>query len=178
MRNFHRFEIGYTRSGAKRVANCKIWNSNLNMEFLIVFAMAVIIMLFLGFGVGDIIMLAMYFIAVLVMLTGVFFVVNLVFLLSSKRNRGEFTRINDEGRFPRAVYKTDGGEFSNLFPCEMIMRDKLYVPEKTVTLYFSKFLRLVIDKNALITIIAGSVIFIPLGAAAAMFLIDGLSAFF
>ena len=148
------------------------------MEFLIVFAMAVIIMLFLGFGVGDIVMLATYIIAVLVMLTGVFFVVHLVFLLSAKRNRGVFTRINDEGRFPRAVYRIESDEFFNIFPCEMILRDKLYVPEKTVTLFFSKFLRLVIDKNALITIIAGSVIFIPLGAAAAMYLIDGLSVFF
>ena len=162
----------------KRVVNYKIWDSILNMEFLIVFAMVVIIMLFLGFGVGDIIMRGTYIIAVLVMLTGVFFVVHLVFLLSSKRDRGVFMRINDEGRFPRAVYKTNSGEFLNLFPCEMIMRDKLYVPEKAVTLYFSKFLRLVIDKNALITIIAGSAVFIPLAAAAVIFLVNELSAFF
>lgn len=148
------------------------------MEFLLVFAMIAIIMLLLGFGAGDIIMLATYIIAVLVLLTGVFFVISLVFLMFTKRKRGVFSKINDEGRFPHAVYEIDGEEFPNIFPCEMVMRDKLYVPEKTVTLFYSKPRRAVIDKNAFITIIAGSVVFIPLAAVSVMLLANELSAFF
>ena len=141
------------------------------MEFLIVFAMFVIIMLLLGLGAWEIIMLATNVITVLILLTGAFFALSLIMLIFSRKKRGVFTRINDEGRFPVAVYEIDGEEFRNVFPCEMVMRGKLYVPEKAVTLFLCRFRRLVIDRNALVTIIAGSAVFIPLSGVAAMFLL-------
>ena len=158
--------------------NAIIVSGDTKMEFLIVLAMIVIIMLCLGFGVGDIIMLALMIFSVLAVLTGVFFVLSLIMLIFSRKKKGTFTRINEEGRFPVAVYEVDGAELKNVFPCEMILRDKLYVPEKTVTLYFTKFRGAVIDKNAFITIIAGSAIFIPIAVGAAMSLVSEFSGFF
>lgn len=148
------------------------------MEFLIVFALLAIIMLCIGFGVADILMLAILIIAVLTVLIGVFFLVCLGFLLFSKKKRGVFTGFNEDGRFPRAVYKVDGEELMNVFPCEMVMRKKLYVPEKTVTLHCIKPRRAVLDKNAFVTIIAGSAVFLPLSAAALILIIREISVFF
>lgn len=148
------------------------------MEFLIVFAMIVIIMLFLGFGVGDIIMLMVNLLGVLLVLFGVFFALSLIMLIFSRKKRGVFIRVSEEGRFPCAVYEIDGEEYPNIFPCEMVLRGKLYIPEKTVTLFLIRFRRAVIDKNALITIIAGSVIFFPLALSAVWMFIDELRPFF
>lgn len=148
------------------------------MEFLLVFALIVILMLCVGFGWGDILMLVLLVIAALTVLIGGFFLVCLALLLSSKKKRGVFSKMNEEGRFPCAVYDIDGGEFPNVFPCEMILRNKLYVPDKTVTLYYIKLRRAVIDKNAFITIIAGSAVFIPLSVMAAVMLVREISAFF
>ncbi len=148
------------------------------MEFLLVFALIVILMLCVGFGWGDILMLVLLVIAALTVLIGCFFLVCLALLLSSKKKRGVFSKMNEEGRFPCAVYDIDGGEFPNVFPCEMILRDKLYVPGRTVTLHYIKFRRAVIDKNAFITIIAGSAVFIPLSVVAVNMLIREIPAFF
>ncbi len=148
------------------------------MEFLLVFALIVILMLCVGFGWGDILMLVLLVIAALTVIIGGFFLVCLALLLSSKKKRGVFSKISDERRFPCAVYDIDGGEFPNIFPCEMILRNKLYVPGKAVTLYYIKFRRAVIDKNAFITIISGSAVFIPLAVMAAVMLVREISAFF
>lgn len=148
------------------------------MEFLIVFALLAVIMLCIGFGIADILMLAVLIIAVLTVLIGIFFLICLSFLLFSKKKSGEFTGFNEDGRFPRAVYKVDGEEILNVFPCEMVMRKKLYVPEKTVTLYYIKPRRAVADKNAFVTIIAGGAVFIPLAVAAMILIIREVSAFF
>lgn len=148
------------------------------MEFLLVFALLAAIMLCIGFGIGDILMMVVFVIAALTVLIGIFFLVCLALLLFSKKKRGEFVRFNDEGRFPCAVYNVDGEELPNVFPCEMIMRKKLYIPEKTVTLHYIKFRCAVADKNAFVTIIAGSAVFFPLSAASLVLIIREVSAFF
>lgn len=148
------------------------------MGYLIVFALLALIMLCIGFGAADILMLAILVIAAFTVLIGVFFLICLTFLLFSKKKRGEFTGFNEDGRFPRAVYKVDGEEILNVFPCEMVMRKKLYVPEKTVTLFYIKPRRAVIDKNAFVTIIAGSAVFFPLAAAALILIVREVSSFF
>lgn len=148
------------------------------MEFLLVFALLAVIMLCIGFGIGDILMMVVFVIAALTVLIGIFFLVCLALLLFSKKKSGEFVRFNDEGRFPCAVYNVDGEELPNVFPCEMIMRKKLYIPGKTVTLHCIKFRCAVADKNAFVTIIAGSAVFFPLSAASLVLIIREVSAFF
>lgn len=148
------------------------------MEFLLVFALIVILMLCIGFGWGDILMMALLAAAALTVLIGAFFLVCLALLLSSKKKRGVFSKFSEERQFPCAVYNIDGEEFPNVFPCEMILRNKLYVPDKTVTLCYIGFRRAVIDKNAFITIISGSAVFIPLSVMAVIMLVREISAFF
>ena len=131
------------------------------VDFLISFVLIAVMLLLLGFGFGDILLLVMAVIGLGVFLIGGFFAACLIFLISCERKSGEFLEIDDEGRFPRAVYDIDGERVPNLFPCEMIMRDKLYIPEKRVKLLLGKVKRFAVDGNALVTIIVGSAIFIP-----------------
>ena len=131
------------------------------MEFIIGYVMIAIIMLLMGFQLVQIGVITLMIIGAGVVLIGAFFAVCLVFLAMSKRKTAVFVSIDEEPRFPVAVYKIDGEDVPNMFPCEMIMRKKLYVPDKEIKILYCKPRRAAIDKNALVTMIAGSAVFIP-----------------
>ena len=131
------------------------------MEFIIGYVMIAIIMLLMGFQLVQIGVITLMIIGAGVVLIGAFFAVCLVFLAMSKRKTAVFVTIDEEPRFPVAVYKIDGEDVPNMFPCEMIMRDKLYVPGKEIKILYCKPRRSAIDKNAFVTMIAGSAVFIP-----------------
>ena len=134
------------------------------MEFLLGYALIAVIMLFMGFSIVHIAIMTLIIIGVVIVLIGAFFAVCLVFLAMSKRKTAVFTSFDEEPRFPVAVYKIDGEDVPNMFPREMIMRDKLYVPDKEIKVLYCKPRRSAIDKNALVTMIAGSAVFIPAAA--------------
>lgn len=142
------------------------------MEILIVIALAAVLMLCLGFGLSDVLMLFVFVLGAGIVLSGVFFAVCLVFLLSSKRVVAEYSRLDEKPRFPVALYKTDFGELPNIFPCEMVLRDKLYVPDKKIHILKCGLRKAVIDKNALLTIVFGSAVFIPAAVFAMVRLIE------
>ena len=121
------------------------------------------LLLFMGFSLAQVGVMTLILLGVFVALVGVFFAVCLAFLAMSKRVTAVFGFIDEEPRFPVAVYKVGDDDIPNLFPCEMIMRSKLYVPDKELKILFCKPRKSVIDANALTTIIAGSAIFIPAG---------------
>lgn len=131
------------------------------MEFVIGFALIAILMLFLGFGLSDIALLIIGIVCVGVIMTAGFFAVSIVLLVTSRRVTARFTRFDEQTRFPVAVYKVGDEELPNMFPREMVMRDKLYVPDKDVRVMYCRLRRAVFDKNAVITIVFGSTIFIP-----------------
>lgn len=132
------------------------------MEFVIGFALIAILMLFVGFGLSDIALLVIGIICVGVIMTAGFFVVSIVLLAVSRRVTARFSRFDEDSRFPVAVYKVGDEELPNMFPREMVMRDKIYIPDKDVRVMYCKPRRAVFDKNAVITIVSGSLIFIPM----------------
>lgn len=138
------------------------------MEFVIGFALIAILMLFLGFGLSEIALLVIGIICAGVIMTAVFFVAGVVLLVTSRRVTARFAHFDEERQFPVAVYKIDDEELPNMFPREMVMRDKLYVPDKDVYVMRCRLRRAVIDKNAIITIVSGSLIFIPSAIFAAV----------
>ena len=142
------------------------------MEFLIVYVMIAVVMLLMGFELMHIGIMTLIIIGVGRVLIGAFFAVCLVFLAMSKRKTAVFVSIDEEPRFPVAVYRIDGEDVPNMFPCEMIMRDKLYVPDKEIRILYCKPRRSAIDKNALVTIIAGSAVFIPAAVFSLIMLIS------
>lgn len=138
------------------------------MEFVIGFALIALLMLFLGFGLSEIALLVIGIICAGVIMTAIFFVAGVVLLVTSRRVTARFAHFDEERRFPVAVYKIDDEELPNMFPREMVMRDKLYVPNKDVYVMRCRLRRAVIDKNAIITIVSGSLIFIPSAIFAAV----------
>ena len=148
------------------------------MEFLIGYALIALIMLCMGFELAQIGILTLILLGVFIVLIGAFFAVCTVLLVMSRRKTAVFTAFDEERKFPVAVYKIDGEDVPNMFPCEMIMRDKLYVPGKEIRLLYCKPRRAAIDGNALITMIAGSVIFIPAAVFSAIMIINYFKGFF
>lgn len=142
------------------------------MEFVIGSALIIVIMLCIGFGWGDIAMLGFAVIGAFIVLIGGFFAVCLIMLALSKRRTAIFTEFSEEHRFPCAVYRIDGQDVPNMFPCEMIMRNKLYVPDKEIRVLYCRLNRTAIDSNALATIICGSIVFIPSAVFAVVKMIE------
>ena len=141
------------------------------MEFIIGYVMIAVIMLCMGFQLVHIAIMTLIIIAVGIILIGAFFAVCLVFLAMSKRKTAVFVSFNEEPRYPVAVYRIDGEDVPNMFPCEMIMRKKIYVPDKEIKILYCKPRRAAIDKNAFVTMIAGSALFIPAAVFSLMMLI-------
>lgn len=142
------------------------------MDIVIGGAMLVVLMLCLGFGWGDIALLGAGIVGIFIVLIGGFFAVCLVMLALSRRRSAVFVRLDENRRFPCAVYRIDGADVVNMFPCEMVMRDKLYVPEKEIKVLYCRLNRSAIDRNALLTIIFGSTVFIPSAVFAAVKIIE------
>ncbi|MDE7362812.1 MAG: hypothetical protein K2N38_12860 [Oscillospiraceae bacterium] len=145
------------------------------MEFLIGAVLVIIIMLCIGFGWADIAMLGFAVAGAFIVLLGGFFAVCLVFIVLSKRKSGVFTEFSEERRFPCAVYRIDGEDVPNMFPCEMMLRSKLYVRGKEIRLLYCRPIRSAIDGNALATMIFGSVVFIPAAVFAVVKMIEVVS---
>lgn len=142
------------------------------MEFILGYVMIAMILLFAGFSIMDIGILTLLLIALFIVLIGLFFTVCLALLAMSRRVKAVFAEFDEERRFPTAIYKLDGKDVPNMFPAEMIMKSKLYIPDKEITLLYCKPRRAVIDKNALVTMIAGSAVFIPAAVFAVILIIS------
>lgn len=146
------------------------------MEFLLGFALMIILMLLMGFGIADIAVIVLGLVGLLIVFIGLFFLVCLIMLIFTDRTRGAFVEFNEDGRFPCAVYDIGGERVKNLFPCEMIMRGRLYVPGREIKLLYFKPRRFALDKNALLTIIIGSTVFIPGAVLSAVTFVKLISA--
>lgn len=149
-----------------------------NVEFLIGYVLIAVILLCMGFELVQIGMFTLALVGVFIVLIGLFFSICMVFLILSRPADAVFTEFDEERKFPVAVYRINGEDVPNMFPSEMIMRNKLYVPGKAIRLLYCKPRRAAIDKNALITMIAGSVIFIPGGVFSAIALVEFVKGFF
>ncbi len=138
------------------------------MEILFCIVIILGLLLLAGVSIGDILAIVLCMIGVLVVLIGLFFTACLVLAAMSKRKSAVFLEMDESGRYPAAVYDLGGDRVKNFFPCEMVMRSRLYVPEKEIHILYCAPINRTIDGNALITIIVGAVIFIPASVLAVM----------
>lgn len=136
----------------------------------VVFSILIILGLLLmaGVEIGDILLIVLGLVGGMVIVIGLFFTLCLVLAVLSKRKRAVFLEMDDEKRYPSAVYDVDGNRVKNLFPCEMVMRGRLYVPQKEIRILHCAPINRTIDGNALATIITGALIFIPASALMVM----------
>lgn len=86
----------------------------------------------------------------------VYFTANLIF---SRTKKAAFSRIDvpEKGRFRTAFYVVDGVEYPCIFPKESAFNSRLYQEGKMYTVRFSRHLKKVYDKWAMMTCIVGLV---------------------
>ncbi|MGN1339721.1 MAG: hypothetical protein ACI4WS_05475 [Oscillospiraceae bacterium] len=124
------------------------------MEILLGAVMIIILLALVGVDIWYILLGVIALIALAALFTAVLFAVGAVMLLRGRRCSGMFLRFDEGKRFEYAVYSIDGGEYGNIFPAEMVMRERLYKPDVPVKLHLTKKGH-VFDRNAFLTTVIG-----------------------
>ncbi|MBS7369798.1 MAG: hypothetical protein KIG62_06615 [Oscillospiraceae bacterium] len=126
------------------------------MEYIVGTVMIVLLLFFLGMEWTQIVLLFFFAVGVAFGLLFLFFVFCAVVALASKPVSAEFSEIKRNNRgFVSPHYIAEGREYPNLFPCEVVLRDKLYIKGRTVRVRVNKALGVVLDKNAVYSIVFG-----------------------
>ena len=127
------------------------------MEIFLGLAVIVMLLLCLGAELG---LIAMVFVGLLcgaVLLMLGFFIFSAVRIMTCRKKEAVFCKTEKfpGTKFDRAVYSVDGQECACVFPCEVVMRSRLYRSDKAVNVYYSEKKKYVYDKNAAVTVFAG-----------------------
>lgn len=143
------------------------------MEIFLGLAVIVMLLLCLGAELG---LIAMVFVGLLcgaVLLMLGFFIFSAVRIMTCRKKEAVFCKTEKfpGTKFDRAVYSVDGQECACVFPCEVVMRSRLYRSDKAVNVYYSEKKKYVYDKNAAVTVFAGLLSCMALTAAAIIILL-------
>ncbi len=135
------------------------------MDILVGAVIIIILLLCLGVSVWDVMALGVLCLGVILAAMALFFLFCAAVLFTTKRVKAEYLYI-DKGKrgFPKAYYGVGGEVYPNAFPCEMVMRDRIYKTGKPVFVRLLKGRRLVFDANAVAAVIVGVLICVPAGA--------------
>lgn len=126
------------------------------MGIVIVF----ILLLCLGVSVSFLATMALALIGIIVIAMDVFFIYATIIMLKGEKKAGRFIRSEQSGKskIPYAIYEIDGTEYRNLLPLEVLLRNKIYNPEKNVSLILNEKKKCCFDNNARICCILGIVV--------------------
>ena len=93
---------------------------------------------------------------VLMMLMFAYFCIRMLF---TKRREARFTRVDKapKSNFKVAYYEVEGEEYPCVFPSEMILNDKMYRPDRTCHVLFSRGSKKVYDIWTILTCVIGFV---------------------
>ena len=143
------------------------------MEIFLGLAVIVLLLLCLGAELG---LIAMVFVGILcgaVLLMLGFFLFSAVRIMTCRKKEAVFCKTEKfpGTKFDRAVYSVDGEECACVFPCEVVMRSRIYRSDKAVNVYYSEKKKYVYDKNAAVTVFAGLLSCVALTAAAIIILL-------
>ena len=118
------------------------------MEFVIIATVVLVLAMCLG---ADF---------VIVPIMSIVFVYSAVKLTGTKSVKGKFVRFGRaEGKkFDTAFYKVSDSEYPNVFPYEVVMRSKIYIPDKVCRLRYDGKRNEVFDLNAVCCVIFGLVL--------------------
>ena len=141
------------------------------MEVILGIVIIVVLLLLLGVNIGFISILFGVIISMGILLMLGFFVFSAVRFLRSKKKTARFdgTEPFAESKFDCAVYLIEGERYKNAFPCEVIMRNRIYKKDRDVTVRLYEKKSLVYDKNSAVTIAAGLASSLILSFAVAVF---------
>ncbi|MBO5377755.1 MAG: hypothetical protein J6A41_05145 [Ruminiclostridium sp.] len=126
------------------------------MGIVIVF----ILLLCLGVSISFLATIALALIGIIVIAMDVFFIYATIIMLKGEKKAGRFIRSEQSGKskIPYAIYEIDGTEYRNLLPLEVLLRNKIYNPEKNVSLILNEKKKCCFDNNARICCILGIVV--------------------
>lgn len=130
------------------------------MEFVIISAVVLVLALCLGADFAIVPIMLMVFLIVLLLAIFGFFLYSAVRLAGKKSMKGRFVSIGRAvgKKFDTAFYKVGDSEYPNVFPCEVVMRSKIYIPDKVCKLRFDSRYNDVFDLNAVCCVILGLVL--------------------
>lgn len=151
------------------------------MSYILGILIILIAMLVIGVKVEIITGIIMGGLMLINFLLLLFFTGCAVMLAGSKQKRAVFSRIEvrtgddseNKGKFDRACYLIDGREFPNAFPCEIVLKDKLYIPDKSVTVWLCEKKGFVFDRNAFAAVITGFFFFAVICTVMGVMLMTG-----
>ena len=126
------------------------------MEFVIIATVVLVLAMCLGADFVIVpIMLIVFLVVLLLVIFGLF-----VYSTGTKSVKGKFVRFGRaEGKkFDTAFYMVSDSEYPNVFPCEVVMRSKIYIPDKVCRLRYDGKRNEVFDLNAVCCVIFGLVL--------------------
>ena len=108
------------------------------MEFVIIATVVLVLAMCLGADFVIVPIMFIVFLVVLLLAIFGFFVYSAVKLTGTKSVKGKFVRFGRaEGKkFDTAFYKVSDSEYPNVFPYEVVMRSKIYIPDKVCRLRY------------------------------------------
>lgn len=133
------------------------------LEIILTVAVIIGIMLLVGVPVETIFaLLAVVLLGLIVLTMGLFslfFVITDISLLFRKYVRGIFLRIDDSGRYDKAVYRVGDREYTCTFPAETVGRKKIYRKDNEYSLLIprSEKRHYAYDRHSLMIIGIGTV---------------------
>ncbi len=131
-----------------------------NMEMIVTAAIVIVLALCLGADLAIVPIMLMVIMTAVLIFIFFFFAVCAVRLLRTEKKRAFFSRIGQKGKdnFSRAFYNIGSEEYPNVYPCEIVMRSKLYRHGKEYTVRFDRRHGEVFDLNAVCCTVAGLVL--------------------
>ena len=129
------------------------------MEIVFGIIIVVLLLFLLGVSLGFISILFCVMVTIGLVAMLLFFGFSVLRLIVSEKKTARFDGTEPFGdtKFDCAVYLIEGERYKNAFPCEAIMRDRIYRKDKDVTVCFYERKKLVYDKNSVITAVAGAI---------------------
>lgn len=130
------------------------------MEFLIILAVVIALLIMIGVEIPTILMGFMGLLGLIILLILVFFIYCLTKLVGAKKCRGVLSKVDKSPKFEYncAYYEVDGVEYANIFPCEVVLKKHLYTQGKEYVLRLNKKKETVFDPNAYACLIFGLIL--------------------
>lgn len=129
------------------------------MEFIIGLIVIIVICKILGVSNFVLILCGLGLIELTIIAMMLFFIYYTFHLFFTKKKQASFTKIDvsdtNKVKFQTAYYMVDEEEYPCVFPREMGISSKLYKNDKIYNVRFSRSLKKVYDKWAVITCIVG-----------------------
>lgn len=127
------------------------------MEILIILIVIMALLLIMGVELTTILFGVMQLMIILLLLTVLFFVRCTFILMKTEKSKATLTKVENHPKFkyPSPYYEVDGIEYPNIFPCEVVMRNRLYPEGKQCNVRLHRRRNLVFDTNAMACTILG-----------------------